>query len=1098
MSSGSDIELGDKTGLGSSKVYPYDGPPGTVATANGGSDSEVSAKPREVAASKFGWPALSGSSSSSDSSAVNRKKSSGNMGGKTKTLRHMLSSPGEGEDGEGKERILLGTFKGVFVPTAQNVLGIILFIRLPFITGQAGIGETLGIVGISCFATTLTSISMSAIATNGRIEGGGSYSIIRKSLGPEFGGTVGLLLFISNTFGVAMYCFGAVEVLSDISDDLSVYKPQDKRIIGSFVLIALTGIVFIGIKYIARFAVLFLSGVLISIFSIFVGAFVRTANPWKSEGILGLSADLFEENLGSDYDSNWDFASCLALFYPAVTDPLAGSNLSGDLKDPTGSIPKGTLMAVLFTSMIFFLQVLLAGGSVTRETLKNNKLIVTKIAWPFAEVIMGGVLVSTLGAGLQSLAGAPRLMQAIARDNVINQLSIFKCAPGEEPRKALFLTYSISQCALMLGSLDVVAPFITMFFLTCYAIMNGACFLLAYEKSPSFRPRWHYFHWSMSLAGLVTCLCLMFMIRWYFALIVLGISLGLYKYCQYVRAYQEAGGISSGGSDWSAGIRFQQVRKWLLALESADFELKYWRPFVLFLCEVEPNGEYKRQKGMINLISQIMYRGKGIAVMSAVIPGDYREKIDHCNQGNQFLKEALREAEVEGFASCITAESKMEGLRHLIQGNCFTSLKPNTVMLGLPVLHPLTPEPARPEFGEMLDTSKTMPMPSLAEEDPVKKEAELKPPSGSSPTPPPHDTHMDLNKLDRYTVSQMETTAKMYVDLLDDITHSGKSVLICTGVSDFLHTGEYTSTIDVWWLFDLLPAKGLLLLIPYLLMFHKCWKKCEIRLLLATCDPEDQEDMHELLMSLIQKAGLSDKIKEVKIVVCTEEEALPFMSFDQQGNLHLPNMDAQYNAMEEKRGTQFIMGSGQSKAGEYGSLSSMVETVEQSKKDIGIPSDESKYLGKRRSVCMNDAKDLAGPEAQDPEKDAGAKDSAIEAELAPAAAQDSLVNEDEFAEMKQRVSARKKFESKIQSQKRQRQRRIILAGKKQTGFSTSVEAETLNKKILAESANSEFGGYEHAEDVARAERLKLPHVCQQVDSKLAEGDSGQRERARAN
>ena len=106
-----------------------------------------------------------------------------------------------------------GTFMGVFVPCCQNILGVILFLRLGTIVGQAGVNTTLVVVGLCCLCTFMTSLSLSAIATNGAIKSGGPYYLISRALGPEFGGAVGLCFYMGTTVAGAMYILGAVETL---------------------------------------------------------------------------------------------------------------------------------------------------------------------------------------------------------------------------------------------------------------------------------------------------------------------------------------------------------------------------------------------------------------------------------------------------------------------------------------------------------------------------------------------------------------------------------------------------------------------------------------------------------------------------------------------------------------------------------------------------------------------------------------------------------------------------------------------------------------------------------------------------------------------
>jgi len=75
----------------------------------------------------------------------------------------------------------------------------------------------------------LTAISMSAIATNGVVPAGGSYFMISRSLGPEFGGAVGMLFYTGTTLAAAMYIIGAVEIvlvsIDRVNDVTSIRAP---------------------------------------------------------------------------------------------------------------------------------------------------------------------------------------------------------------------------------------------------------------------------------------------------------------------------------------------------------------------------------------------------------------------------------------------------------------------------------------------------------------------------------------------------------------------------------------------------------------------------------------------------------------------------------------------------------------------------------------------------------------------------------------------------------------------------------------------------------------------------------------------------------
>ena len=752
----------------------------------------------------------------------------------------------------------LGAVKGVFVPTLQNIMGIILFVRVPFIVGQAGILEGLGIIWLSCATALLTAVSMSAVATNGRPKSGGCYAMVKNSLGAQFGGVTGALLFLSNTFGVAMYVLGCVEVLQ--LSFPATFGDLPMRVLGAIILTCLSVIVFVGVEYVARFAVLFLFGVLLAVAAIWAGVIVHSVGDGKPrQGIVGVSGYNMRKNLMSEYKEKagveWSFKACLALFFPAVTDPLAGSNLSGDLKDPQASIPPGTIAAVVVTTIVFSIQVVIVSGAVERDALiefplddfpRVPRFVVKDLAWPHEMIVVIGVLLSTLGAGLQSLAGAPRLLAALGKDDLVPILRHFAPSDGAEPRKAILFCASLSMCLVMVGDLNAVAPFITLWFLTCYAIINIACAYLGYEKHPSFRPTYRLFKWQVSLLGTGLCFFIMFYTQPLSALGALAAAGLLYKYIETQpgastntaqgeselpiferepESPQQSCGSDSetetmcvspahrqGPADWRSGSRFKTARTAMLALEEGDLQFKYWRPFVLFLCAIDGDANYIRQRGMLDALAQLVRRGKGLALVNGVVVDEVAEhSLRKARKARRRLRSLLRDRGVQGFADVVVAPSHEEGRKLLLQAKGLGYFRPNTVALGWP----------------------------------------------TSP----------------------ERDAQSFLRTVDDTTAMLKTLLVFAGDRDFPGAKDppLRGRVDVWMVFDLFPAAGLLLLIPFLLLRDDKWKHCELRLIIVSprtdAGKEDDGKLEEAVKSMLKAGGVLAKVLVLRL---GEEDAPRF------------------------------------------------------------------------------------------------------------------------------------------------------------------------------------------------------------------------------
>ncbi|KAJ8758590.1 hypothetical protein K2173_000311 [Erythroxylum novogranatense] len=626
------------------------------------------------------------------------------------------SSPRDGDDGSlmyerprGND-IKLGTMMGVFVPCIQSILGIIYYIRFSWIVGMAGIGESLLLVAFCGLCTFLTGISLSAIATNGAMKGGGPYYLIGRALGPEVGVSIGLCFFLGNAVAGALYVLGAVETFLKAVPAAAIFKEtitrvnntatpepiqsptsHDLQIYGIVVTIILCFIVFGGVKMINRVAPAFLIPVLFSLCCIFLGIFVAGKDK-PAPGITGLSLGSFKDNWSSDYqftndagipDSEgknyWNFNALVGLFFPAVTGIMAGSNRSASLKDTQRSIPIGTLAATVVTTALYFCSVFFFGAVATRQRLLTDRLLTATVAWPFPAIIYVGIILSTLGAALQSLTGAPRLLAAIANDDILPILNYFKVAEGQEPHFATFFTAFICIGCVIIGNLDLISPTTTMFYLLCYAGVNLSCFLLDLLDAPSWRPRWKFHHWSLSLLGASLCIVIMFLISWSFTVVSLALASLIYYYVS----------IKGKAGDWGDGFKsayFQLALRSLRSLGASQVHPKNWYPIPLIFCR--PWGKLPENvpchPKLADFANCMKKKGRGMSIFVSILDGDYHECAEDAKTACKQLATYIDYKHCEGVAEIVVAPNMSEGFRGIVQTMGLGNLKPNIVVMRYP------------------------------------------------------------------------------------------------------------------------------------------------------------------------------------------------------------------------------------------------------------------------------------------------------------------------------------------------------------------------------------------------------------------------------
>uniref|UniRef100_A0A0C9QA88 NKCL_1 protein n=1 Tax=Fopius arisanus TaxID=64838 RepID=A0A0C9QA88_9HYME len=277
--------------------------------------------------------------------------------------------------------VKFGWIQGVLMRCLLNIWGVMLFLRLSWVVAETGVGQAFLLIMTTTVVTTITALSMSAISTNGLIKGGGTYYMISRSLGPEFGGSIGLIFSLANAVACSMYVVGFCESLMDLlrpGENCLVdgCGPWDIRIVGCITIIVLLVIVMIGMEWEAKAQLGLLVILLIALADFIIGTFIGPKSDQDyAKGFIGYNANLFKQNFGPDYrpkdDKEHTFFSVLAIFFPAATGILAGANISGDLKDPQSAIPKGTLLAIALTTASYLMMAAMVGGTVMRDASGN-------------------------------------------------------------------------------------------------------------------------------------------------------------------------------------------------------------------------------------------------------------------------------------------------------------------------------------------------------------------------------------------------------------------------------------------------------------------------------------------------------------------------------------------------------------------------------------------------------------------------------------------------------------------------------------------------------------------------------------------------------
>uniref|UniRef100_A0A8D0GCZ3 Solute carrier family 12 member 3 n=1 Tax=Sphenodon punctatus TaxID=8508 RepID=A0A8D0GCZ3_SPHPU len=732
---------------------------------------------------------------------------------------------GEGEEKPPGEPVRFGWIKGVMIRCMLNIWGVILYLRLPWITAQAGIALTWVIILMSVTVTTVTGLSISAISTNGKVKSGGTYFLISRSLGPELGGSIGLIFAFANAVAVAMHTVGFAETVRDLLLEYSssmVDPTNDIRIIGVITVTVLLGISLAGMEWEAKAQILFFLVIMVSFVNYIVWTLIPASEEKQAKGFFSYRTDIFAQNFVPHWRGpDGSFFSLFSIFFPSATGILAGANISGDLKDPAVAIPKGTLMSIFWTTISYLVISATIGSCMIRDASGNvndtisvgssgceglacgygwnftecaqkqschygliNYYQTMGLVSGFAPLITAGIFGATLSSALACLVSAPKVFQCLCKDQLYPLIGFFGKGYGKnnEPLWGYMLTYIIAIGFILIAELNAIAPIISNFFLC-------ECFL------PSFR---YYSKWA-ALFGAVISVVIMFLLTWWAALIAFGIVFLLLAYVLYKKPEVNWGSSVQAGS-------YNLALNYSVGLNEVDEHIKNYRPQCLVL-----TGPPNFRPALVDFVGTFT-KNLSLMLCGNVLIGPRRMKMTELRLTSSGHTKWLNKRKIKAFYTNVVAEDLRSGVQILMQASGLGRMKPNVLVIGYKknwqTAHPRAVE----DYTGIL-----------------------------------HDA-FDF----KYGVCLMRMKEGLNVSRMMQAHIDPDALRAEQQASTIFQTEQGKKTIDIYWLFD---DGGLTLLIPYLLSRKKRWSKCKVRVFVGgQINRMDEE--RKAIISLLSKFRL--------------------------------------------------------------------------------------------------------------------------------------------------------------------------------------------------------------------------------------------------
>ncbi|TQV91088.1 solute carrier family 12 member 3 [Cordyceps javanica] len=576
---------------------------------------------------------------------------------------------------EARKPAKLGLTSGVFIPVFLNILSILMFLRFGLILGQVGFLGFLGLMLTAYCVDLLTTLSLSAIASNGEVKGGGAYYLISRSLGPEFGGSIGILFFLAQALNSAMNCVGLIDCIRLYVGHTFPQGYWTSYALQTVALALCTGLCLLGSAVFSKASNALLVIMTVSIISIPLSALFKSPFRDLENGVefTGFSLQTLSSNMlpptnSAVYHGIRTFRDLFGILFPATSGIFAGASMSGDLKNPSTTIPKGTLWAMFATFVVYFVVILSMAASTTHASFLANANILsaTSLSSP---IIFAGECAVTFFSATMGVIGAAKLFQALAKDKLLPGLSIFGkgTKKADEPILAVLLTYAIAQVAL-LADLNQIATLISMGYQMTFFVMNLACFLLKIGSAPNFRPGFKFFSWQTALTGSLLSAAAMFFIDETYAAMAICVLIATFLVIHYLCPPKRWGDVSQN-------LIYHQVRKYLLRLKPEH--IKFWRPQIILLV-----NNPRRQARLIQFCNSLK-KGSLYILGHVIVTDDFNAGVHEARLQQQAWTNYISEfSRIKAFVQLTMSPTINWGVRNLILSAGLGGMRPNIAVIG--------------------------------------------------------------------------------------------------------------------------------------------------------------------------------------------------------------------------------------------------------------------------------------------------------------------------------------------------------------------------------------------------------------------------------